>query len=77
MNKTCPRGLRLAITLSRGQKMKISCPKGGFRTCSSIGGLRIFNGIAQSSSVYCWSAVLDSLKRDDSSLGLALGLFHL
>ena len=26
--------------------MKISCPKGGFRTCSSIGGLRIFNGIA-------------------------------
>ena len=27
--------------------MKISCPKGGFRTCSSIGGLRIFNGIAQ------------------------------
>ena len=47
VNKTCPRGLRLAITLSRGQKMKISCPKGGFRTCSSIGGLRIFNGIAQ------------------------------
>ena len=46
MNKTCPRGLRLAITLSRGQKMKISCPKGGFRTCSSIGGLRIFNAIA-------------------------------
>ena len=26
--------------------MKSSCPKGGFRTWSSIGGVRIFNGIA-------------------------------
>ena len=33
--------------LSRGKKMKSSCPKGGFRTWSSIGGVRIFNGIAQ------------------------------
>ena len=64
MNKTCPRGLRLAITLSRGQKMKISCPKGGFRTCSSIGGLRIFNGIAHSSPVP--SALPSSKKRGKS-----------
>ena len=48
LNKTCPRGLTLAITLSKGQKMKSSCPGGGgFQTCSSIGGVRIFNGIAQ------------------------------
>ena len=33
--------------LSRGQKMKSSCPRGEFRTWSSIGGVRIFNGIAQ------------------------------
>ena len=33
--------------LSRGQKMKSSCPRGGFRTWSSIGGVRIFNGLAQ------------------------------
>ena len=34
--------------LSRVKKMKSSCPKGGFRTWSSIGGIQIFNGIAQS-----------------------------
>ena len=48
LNKTCPRVLRLAITLSMGQKMKSSCTRGGggVRTCSSIGGVRLFNGIA-------------------------------
>ena len=33
--------------LFRGQKMKGSCPRGEFRTWSSIGGVRIFNAIAQ------------------------------
>ena len=52
--------------LSRGQKMKSSCPRGGggVRTWSSIGGVRIFNGIAHSgwqilachgTSVHCLS----------------------